>query len=71
MVDHFGIFNFQKGWEIIILMVMFSLTNHQNSPADEKSGRLYLCMNDSQAELLAVRVKPKAYIFFTQLEGIK
>lgn len=26
--DHFGLSRFQKGWEIMILMVIFSLNNH-------------------------------------------
>ena len=68
-IIHFSLFNFQKGWKMIIL-ITFSLINPKNSPVDEKSGRLCLCMNDSQMELLTVGVKPKACIF-TQLEGIK
>lgn len=31
IVDHFGLFNFQKGWKIMILMAIFSLNNHQNA----------------------------------------
>ena len=37
-IINFGLFSFQKGWKIIILMGIFSLNNHQNSPVDEKSG---------------------------------
>lgn len=66
----FWSFQFSKCIENVDFNGYILLNNYQNNHVDEKSGRLCLCMNDSQVELLAVESSQKP-VFFTKLKAIK